>query len=159
LVPSTLEVRNVMRFRVEFHGGFRDGDVIVDSPGYVVLTENGRVGAKFREVPDWRDEEVRLFGGDEAVEVVRVMLPILLKEPGCQLHQIAWRVGWEKLLDAMRKRRQVSEQEVLKLAEHVQQMATCHLYEVTLREETPDQTAVHVSFVGEERPQLPMDVP
>jgi hypothetical protein len=127
------EARSTMKVTFEFHGGFKDGEVVtgdtdaLDGPakGYLYLTDQGRVGARFSEKRPL-DQEVR-----------KMIEERLAKGPGAAGPKPK-RGRPVSPADIFFGRRVPNE--TLHAAENL----LTYVYEVTRREETEDGLVVHV---------------
>ena len=127
----------VMIVRFEFHGGFNDGNTIVEDDStpihdaaarrYLFLTDNGRVGAWFREV-------VPPVPGSQALRTVRQF-----KEIDDLRNQLRELQGESRrgLLD-----------KILLLMKNVG-APLFHKYQVTNREIRGEETLIRLDFVSE----------
>ena len=132
-----------MIVRFEFHGGFNDGKTIVEDDStpirdaaarrYLFLTDNGRVGAWFREVvplaPDCQGPRIQQL--IKEIEDLRAQLRELRGEPS-------------------EKRMELQKELCKKLAPVIKQARppTFQRYQVTSRETRGDETLVRLDFLA-----------
>jgi hypothetical protein len=156
-----------MMVRFEFHGGFMDGQTVVgeddmhvpENPArhYLFLTDGGRIGARFREMPpDQADEERLLILGEEAFRAWKALQECMEKEGSfgqsaeslklCDEFWKAWEESWGETLGGAKS---FTEEEAIDFARQLQEIKW-HVYEVTHRHERPEGLLVHVKFVGED---------
>ena len=157
-----------MKITFNFNGGFLDGETIVGdtnektpSPArrYVFLSQGGRVGIRFRDMPPERCEELRrLFMPEEvrdrwmaaleaAMEAVKADIDEENLPPEKELR--------ERYAAAFQEHGVHSALQFLhhaSLAEIDQKMRsiTSQVFEVTARDERSDEIFVEVTFVGED---------
>jgi hypothetical protein len=116
----------------EFHGGCKDGEIVVGNDNsqslnnparrYLFLTDKGRVGARFREIP------------------TKVELQEVMEEIKARLGPSA-KPGWED---------QVKVLAGMLIAEKRGEIQ--HTYQVTERDERPDGMRIRLDFVGMDLP-------
>ena len=138
--------------RVEFHGGCKDGEVVVGNDNteslsnparsYLFLTDNGRLGARFREIPP----KVELQ--EAMAEIKRRGGPVIY----CRIHGLLTPTA---MAEIKRRGGPFSEAILEILAEDLVRRnhgEIQHTYQVTGREEQPDEIRIRLDFAGMELP-------
>ncbi len=162
-----------MKTVVTFRGGFKDGQTVggADARRYLFLTDNGRVGARFRELPDEAEKRIdelmalKMTGQtsqtlqDALFAVwrhpkVQAVFTIMSKNPKA-LDPAHWRAFQEALQAAFReygidKGLAMSESQVRELAEQISRLSVCHIYEVVERVERGDERVIRLRYVGDD---------
>ncbi len=112
--------------RIEFHGGFKDGDVVAGDPSggaariFLFLADWGRIGQRFRADPDWAEAPDAWLWDALRMEDKDAMLRAILEHAKKQ-------------------------EELAK----TQPLETSQIYEVTECDETPEETRIRVDVVEE----------
>ncbi|MGA2254910.1 MAG: hypothetical protein ABSG53_09625 [Thermoguttaceae bacterium] len=132
-----------MKYKFEFRGGFKDGEVIVGDSGihesdgriqaYRHLTNDGRIGTRFMEIRPPTAEEDKVLD-----EMLKISEPISLTPRG------PWDFFEHRPLTGQHR------EECERLAGRLGKVAVNHrvVYEVTLREETEDGIVIRLESIG-----------
>jgi hypothetical protein len=156
---------------VRFAGGFRDGQTMTgpEADRYVFLTDNGRVGARFRELPEESMNRMRdlILPREQQERFEKVMAEALHDPQLLAMLRIASQksVREEAISGSFRQAIEAAVQRygyhppvqtMADLQELKRQLAgldVCHVYEVQ-RIEEGDTRVIHLLFVGEERARM-----
>ncbi len=144
--------------RFEFHGGFKDGQVVFGKPSrrdeatplllrYLYLTDGGRVGVRFDEMPQNEADRAglrELYAKDAHAEErsQKLLLLDFLYAKDLDIDE-----QLRKLLDSLCAKEPHA-------VEHFQELGRFfrQTYEVTKRDEGPDEIVVRVDFVEQHKP-------